>query len=91
MKGEDGENLFRKFYPFSLFLFDTTTIGPYSRLVPLNLLARCSLSELGDADLDKRCRCFLGARKGAGEEDDDAAEFDALGIQGRLGGRSPLS
>lgn len=36
-----------------------------------------------------RCRC-LGARKGEGE-DDDAARVGALGIQGRLGGRSPLS
>lgn len=36
-----------------------------------------------------RCRC-LGARKEEGE-DDDAAGVGALGIQGRLGGRSPLS
>lgn len=54
----------------------------HSRLAPLNLLASCSLSDLGDSGLDEKNR-FPGGAIGR----ESSAELS----QGRLGGRSPLS
>lgn len=68
----------------------------YSRLAPLNLLARRSPSEFGDTDRGMGYRCLRAeieaeAEAEAEKEDDGTAGVGILGIQGRLRGRSPLS
>lgn len=100
--GKNAETGFRGLEGVSPFDVEEPESITHSRLAPLNLLASCSLSDLGEADREEaeaegkgRRPAFLMGRGSSDPGDSDGDDEDGGSVavlsQGRLGGRSPLS